>query len=119
MYANVGGQRRSIRFNGLQGYVEGKDVGKIGPEDYHVELTGDDPLTTHLYAIDHDDKALKDEIEQLTASINAVLNSVTTDAQLIKVWPEAVAFIPAAEKARTPQLPALPIAELNKMIGLP
>lgn len=119
MYANVGGQRRSIRFNGLLHYSEGKDVHRIAPDNYHVELTADDPLTEQLYAIDHDADKLKAEIEQLSVSLWAVLNSVSTDKRLIEVWPEAIAFIPAAEKASASNLPALPIADLNKLIGLP
>lgn len=119
MYANVGGQRRSVRFNGLLRYEEGKDITRVAPDDYHVELTADDPLTEQLYAIDHDADRLKAEIEQLSASLWAVLNSVRTDKRLVEVWPEAIAFIPAAEKASTSNLPALPIADLNKLIGLP
>lgn len=119
MYANVGGQRRSVRFNGLLRYEEGNDVYRVAPTDYHVELTADDPLTEQLYAIDHDADKLKAEIEQLSVSLWAVLNSVSTDKRLVEVWPEAIAFIPAAEKASTSNLPALPIADLNKLIGLP
>lgn len=118
MYANVGGQRRSIRFNGLL-QREGEDVYRVAPDNYHVELTADDPLTEQLYAIDHDADKLKAEIEQLSVSLWAVLNSVSTDKRLVEVWPEAIAFIPAAEKASTSNLPALPIADLNKLIGLP
>ena len=84
-----------------------------------MTIEADDPLTEQLYAIDHDAAALKSEREQLTVSLRAVLDSVATDKRLVELWPEAVAFIPAAERAASPQLPALPIADLNRMIGLP
>ncbi len=119
--ANIGGQRRTVYFCGALDHQERNRDQKyvVAPESYSVTLAADHELTQQLYAIDHDNKSLHREIEQLTASLWAVLSSVNTDKRLIEVWPEAVAFIPAAEKANTPQLPALPIAELNKLIGLP
>lgn len=84
-----------------------------------MTIEAGDQLVELLYAIDHDAAALKSEREQLTVSLRAVLDSVTTDKRLVEVWPEAVAFIPAAERAASPQLPALPISDLNRMIGLP
>lgn len=119
MIVHVAGQKRVFYFNGnIDSDDSASSVYKRRPYNNPV-LHADDPLTEQLYSIDNDAKQLKSEIEQLTASLWAVLNSVTTDKRLIEVWPEAVAFIPAAEKANTPQLPALPIAELNKLIGLP
>lgn len=122
-YANVAGMRRSVFFNGEINYPNDSgarvEMQKIVPRDHEVTIEADDPLTEQLYAIDHDDAALKSEREQLTVSLWAVLDSVTTDKRLVEVWPEAVAFIPAAERAGTSNLPALPIADLNKMIGLP
>lgn len=119
MPVNVAGQKRVFYFNGNIDHDDSTpSVSKRRPY-YCSVLQADDPLTERLYAIDHDRQMLKAEIEQLSASLWAVLNSVSTDKKLIEIWPEALAFIPAAEKANTPQLPALPIADLNKMLGLP
>lgn len=115
---NVAGQSRDVYWNGEFRYANKPEERRVCP-DTRVTLLADDPLTEQLYAIDHDAAALKSEREQLTVSLWAVLDSVTTDKRLVEVWPEAVAFIPAAERAASPQLPALPIADLNKMIGLP
>lgn len=119
MRVNVGGQQRYIYWCGAQSYKEAKDANIKLLTPYDLAIAADDPFAQQLYAIDHDATALNSEIEQLKVSLWAVLNSVGTDKKLVEVWPEAVAFIPAAEKASTPQLPALPIAELNKLIGLP
>lgn len=113
--ANVAGQTRTVMYGEID--EEGYRVKRITPEG--VILSADDPLTTELHLIDADSEKLKSEKEQITVSAKAVLNSATTDKKLIELWPEAIAFIPAAEKAARPNLPALPIAELNKMIGLP
>lgn len=116
--ANVAGQSRDVYWNGEFSYADKPEERRVCPDE-RVTLLADDPLTEQLYAIDHDAAALKSEREQLTVSLWAVLDSVTTDKRLVEVWPESVAFIPAAERAASPQLPALPIADLNKMIGLP
>lgn len=117
--ANVGGQWRRIYWCGAQSYGEAIDSDHALYAPYEPVISADNPFAQQLYAIDHDSTALSSEIEQLKVSLNAVLDSASTDKRLIEIWPEAVAFIPAAEKANTPQLPALPIAELNKLIGLP
>lgn len=119
IYTNVAGQSRKIYFNGCVDKDElTKSVYKRVAY-YQTPIAGGHPLANELFEIDHDAAALKSEREQLTLSLQAVLDSVTTDTQLIKVWPEAVAFIPATERASSPQLPALPIADLNRMLGLP
>lgn len=118
VYLNVAGQRREIYWCGSLTY-DRQTTEYRTCFDFNTSINSDNPLTEQLYAIDHDAKTLGEEVEQLVASVTSVLDSVTTDKRLIEIWPEAVAFIPAAEKANTPQLPALPIAELNKLIGLP
>lgn len=113
--ANVAGQTRTVKYGEVNQY--GSLVKRITPEG--VILTADDHLSIQLHLIDSDAEKLKSDKEQIIVSATAVLNSATTDKKLIDLWPEAIAFIPAAEKAANPNLPALPIAELNKMIGLP
>lgn len=119
LHVNVGGQWRRVYWCGADSFGAAKDPHHELFTPYKPVIPTGNPFAEQLYAIDHDATALTSEIEQLKVSLNAVLNSVSTDKKLIEVWPEAVAFIPAAEKANTPQLPALPIAELNKLIGLP
>jgi len=113
--ANVAGQTRTVKYGEVD--AQGYNVRRITPTE--VVLPADDPLTTELHLIDADSEKLKSDKEQIMVSAKAVLNSATTDKKLIELWPEAIAFIPAAEKAARPNLPAPPIAELNKMIGLP
>lgn len=113
--ANIAGQTRTVKYGEVNQY--GSLVKRITPQG--VVLTADDPLSIQLHLIDADAEKLKSDKEQIVVSATAVLNSATTDKKLIELWPEAIAFIPAAEKAANHNLPALPIAELNKMIGLP
>lgn len=46
-----------------------------------------------------------------------ILNSVQTVPKLLEVWPEVEPYI--AEQAPKPQLPALPISEINAVLRLP
>lgn len=115
---NAGGMRRRFWWCGAQDRDQRIDVEyRITP--YEIILKADSQFMATLSAIDSDADELKNEREHLTASLWATLNSVTTDKKLYEIWPEAVAFVPAAERASSVNLPALPIAELNKMIGLP
>lgn len=50
--------------------------------------------------------------------IDAVIGSITTTGRLKEVWPEAAPFVAPIEKS-APALPAPPIADLNKTLGLP
>lgn len=119
LFVNVAGCSRKFFFNGNADKDDGTpSVYKRAPYS-SVVLKADDPLVAELYDIDHDSKAVNDEHASLLASLWAVLDSVSTDKKLYEVWPEAKAFVPAAERAASVNLPALPISELNKLIGLP
>lgn len=113
--AIVAGQRRIIYWTGAFKFDDAAPM-RICPLD--IVIRAGSVLADQLHAIDADAEKLAQEVEQLTVSIMAVLNSVQTEPQLIKVWPEAAEFLPAAVESTAPQLPALQIAELNKMIGL-
>lgn len=113
--ANVAGMVRRFYWDGDTSYNESIPK-RICPEE--IVLQAGSVLAEQLDKIDRDADALHKDQEQLTVSINAVLCSVQTDAQLLKIWPEAIEFIPSAVKAAEPKLPALRIDELNKMIGL-
>jgi hypothetical protein len=54
---------------------------------------------------------------QARAAASAILESVTTTAALLSKWPEVAPFLPAATEVH--QLPALPIDNINKLLGLP
>ena len=63
---------------------------------------------------------LKAERSRASESIQAVLDSVTTVARLTAIWPEVAPIVEAElpKKDQGAMLPALPIKELNKQLGL-
>jgi hypothetical protein len=66
------------------------------------------------------DKALTDKRYELKQKCMAVMNSVTTVARLIEIWPELKTFVPA--EGRGPAMCtalSIPMKELNEDLGLP
>lgn len=64
-------------------------------------------------------QALIQEQNSLYKSTFGVLHSVTTVKKLIQVWPEVKETVEQFIALPTPNLPALPVGELNKKLGLP
>lgn len=54
--------------------------------------------------------------EETRKKMSCIINRFGTVSALLSSWPELEPFIPKSEEA---QLPALPIYEMNKMLGLP
>jgi hypothetical protein len=74
----------------------------------------DDPLTTRFEELSRESATLDKEDRGLLNQLSALLNSCTTDKQLLAAWPEAKDFLP---QGGCENLPA-PLAEnLNKMIA--
>ena len=68
----------------------------------------------------HQEKVLKDGLDELAGALMAKLNTYKTIKQLLDHWPEAeelVAELPPVAKA--PSLPAITTERLNTLIGLP
>lgn len=81
----------------------------------------DHPLVAKFLKLKSSNAELKAEIEKASRTAKATLNSVTTIAKLIEVWPEARVFaekylVSGDQKAL---LPAIPRRELNNALGLP
>ena len=119
VYINCAGQRRLFNFNGVAD----------GRRDYssefervttsEVTLKHGDPLLKKLRHADKERERVDERKEQLKIALKSTLWSVTTDKKLYEVWPEAREFMPIVEGAPSINLPAVPIKELNKLIGLP
>ena len=82
-------------------------------------ITADHPLAVEFESIIAEEKALDEERGALTTQVRAVLNRFTTVAKLLKEWPEASELLPSKVAEAKPQLPAVQVADLNKLVGLP
>lgn len=77
------------------------------------------PFTARFIALDREEKDLEREKDEAKNNAKAVLESVTTVKKLIDVWPEVETFARPYAAESTSRAVALPIRELNAMLGLP
>lgn len=80
-------------------------------------LEPDDPLGASIAEHIADKRDNREKRQQLKSQLRCVLHSVTTVKKLLEVWPEAAQFTEQLDLSE-PQLPALPIDDLNKKLGL-
>lgn len=103
-------------FGGRRVYVnhwDGRRPAKDG-----LMLAADHPLTVEFEALETIEDDLKDRRDKLKHDVRAMVNSVTTVARLLAVWPEAKELIPTYA-TQPKNLPAVNIDNLNAAIGLP
>lgn len=113
---NIAGLRYHAQFNG-KNYDDGCDrVLKISPSG--VTLLADNPLTAEFHELHALQEQYNSELDNLRQSVRAAVESVTTTEKLLKVWPESAELL-STEVAPKSLLPAIPVVDLNKMIGLP
>lgn len=78
------------------------------------------PLTERYREWKKRESALKNEKRTTKSNARAVLDSVSTLKKLIEVWPEVEQFVEDFKPSATgkAQLPALPLKDLNRSLGL-
>lgn len=84
-----------------------------------VNIPRDHALQAEYNEIEALDKAIQDDANKIRAQVNSVLNSVTTVAKLLKVWPECRELLPGGLGHGKVRLPSVPIKDLNAALGLP
>lgn len=90
------------------------------PTPYDHTIAADHPLAQRFLEIEDADRELDGQREQLEAQVRGALGSFTTVKKLLAAWPEAAELLPADSPDKPkPTLPAVPMADLNKLIGLP
>lgn len=92
---------------------------RIAPNSW-ITLGADHPLTVEwkrLRDVKHDIGQLADSVD---ANVRGMLSNFTTVRKLLDVWPEVRELLPT-EKGAAPSanLPAVQVASLNALIGLP
>lgn len=102
---------------------------ELNPDTYLIVPNNTINLPEHPFALTveekmshfaHQEKVLKDGLDELAGALMAKLNTYKTIKQLLEHWPEAeelVAELPPVEKV--PSLPAITTERLNTLIGLP
>lgn len=81
-------------------------------------FTADHPLAVRFFELEDRSKDISERRSTLRSQVRAALKQVNTVAQLLKAWPEARELLPE-QAAPAPQLPAVRVADLNALVGLP
>lgn len=91
-------------------------VHKVTP--YRFTLEESDPLAAEFFELEKAKEDLDSKEQTLTGHIKGTLSRVTTIKKLIAAWPESKELLPEEVESKE-TLPAIPVADLNNMIGLP
>lgn len=83
-----------------------------------VVYSSDHPLSVRRDALRGKTQDFIDRVAKGRAQAWVALCGVTTVKRLVEVWPEVKPFA-AKYMTEKPQLPAVPVAKLNEMLGLP
>ena len=116
---SIASTRGNLTLNcaGLTVRVNEWDGMKLSPSTH--TLLADDPLVQEFHDICSEEKANAESWEAVKTSVKAAVHSVTTVAKLLKIWPEAKELLPTYVEESKDQLPAIQVADLNKLVGLP
>ena len=112
-------------FNGLRvrlpyGYdEEGKYLFLPTPSNDKCLFSATDHLSIEFTELEAKGKSINKKKDDLKTTVTSILNSVSTTKRLIEVWPEAKELLPDSVEKEITGLPALQIADVNKLIGLP
>ena len=116
--AAFNGRQIDLHFNGTQEYHDSKDrIFKSPVPRGRVLFNADHELTKEFDAILDLELATKAQEELVELTVKGVIYPIGTVEKLLEAWPDADALLPLEE--RRSGLPAIAIADLNKMVKLP
>ena len=107
-YVNLAGVSVTV---GLPGYAEASHNREV--------ITADSPLCQQFYDIKAEENAACDQGTLVENQVRATLDKFGTVKRLVEAWPEVLGLLPAATLAPKSNLPAIQVADLNKLVGLP
>lgn len=110
LHVNLAGANLKLAFPG--------NKYRFVPTD-RMPIEADNPLCQQFYDQEAVKKELDDKAATVRAQVLAACKQVTTVKKLLAAWPEAKELLPAELEEAKINLPALVVADLNALIGLP
>lgn len=110
-------RRFYLNLGGLNLTVDLRDYAEVSGSRRVIEA--EHPLNREFHELENERDDLAKRGDEVSAQVRATVNKFTTIAALLKAWPEAAELLPPAPQPSKAQLPALPVADLNKLVGLP
>lgn len=90
-------------------------------EHYHEPFVvqAGDPLDLEFTRMENEEQEIGEAWDKVHGAVRAVVYKAGTIKSLLEMWPEARELIPSTLPEARPQVPAVQVADLNKMVGLP
>jgi hypothetical protein len=114
-YINLAGITAHLHFTDADGVNEYRIV----PRNGRVTVPAEHALVKEFYDMGSKQDDIDKQTETLRLQVRAAISKVTTVDKLIKLWPEASELLPTDMASVVTNLPALAVADLNALIGLP
>lgn len=108
IYLNLAGASLNVKLNN---YAEASNNREV--------ITADNPLCQQFYDIEAEDQAANEQRNVIENQVRATLDKFGTIKRLVDAWPEVQELLPPATIAPKTNLPAIQVADLNKLVGLP
>jgi len=84
-----------------------------------LTLLQGDELVAERELLKAEDARLDEQYASVRAAVRAAVNTPTTIKALLAAWPEVKELLPAQLAEAKTQLPAVQVADLNALVGLP
>lgn len=107
-YVNLAGLSVTVKLNG---YSE-------APNN-RMAITAASPLCQEFHDIEAEENTALARGTVIENQVQATLDKFGTVKRLIEAWPEVVELLPPMTAAPKSNLPAIQVADLNKLVGLP
>lgn len=107
-YLNLAGAALTVE---LRGYAEASNTREV--------ITADSPLCQQFYDIEAEETAAVNQGTVVENQVRATLDKFGTVKRLLEAWPEVQELLPPSTVAAKSNLPAIQVADLNKLVGLP
>lgn len=82
-------------------------------------IAADSQLCQQFHDIEAEENAVLDQGTIVENQVRATLDKFGTIKRLVEAWPEVQELLPPATLAQKSNLPAIQVADLNKLVGLP
>jgi len=116
--ANIVERRSDIHLNLAGASIRVKLKGYAEASDHREIVLADNPLCQQFYDIEAEEKAACEQGTVVENQVRATLDKFGTVKRLIEAWPEVQELLPPATVAAKSNLPAIQVADLNKLVGL-
>lgn len=108
IHLNLGGISVTAKLSGWSEVSENREI-----------IRAENPLCQQFHDIEAEEKSAVEQGTTVEIQVRATLDKFGTIKRLVEAWPEAKELLPPASVAIKSNLPAIEVADLNKLVGLP